>query len=221
MISTAARIVARTAAVAVISISALGLAGTAFADEDQNAGDGAEHTSTYEVAPAATPAGDLPEPCTLLPLELAQQIIDSRTELTLTSTSGGAECLYQAADGSGSYAVDLDISQVSTDSLAGARDAWSSPGVEIADTTGLGDGAFAGLNNDIDAFIVCAKDGVQFDLEVWAPEAEFAQQQVKTLAEQYCTPDATPAAAIDGTDAADRAADTTADADTDAETATE
>lgn len=183
MIRTAARV----AAIALISFSAMGLAGTAFADEDPTAGEGAETTGTTEVA---TPAGALPEACTLLPLELAHQTIDNRTELTLTSTSGGVECLYQAADGSGSYAVDLDVSEQTSDSLTSARDAWSSPGVDIADATDLGAGAFTGLNNDIDAIVVCAKDGIQYDLEVWAPQGTFAQQQVMTLAKQYCTPDA-------------------------------
>jgi hypothetical protein len=174
----------RVSAVAVIAFSAMGLAGTAFADEDTTGG-GDTTTSTTSTKAAA----GLPQACTLLSEDLAQQTIEQRADLVLKSTSGGAECLYQDADNSGSYAVDLDVSEQSAGSLEQARNAWSSPGVEITDVTGLGDGAFAGLNSGLDAFVVCAKDGIQFDVEVWAPEGAFAQQQVLTLAKRYCTPD--------------------------------
>lgn len=177
------RTAARAAAIAVISLSVLGFAGTAFADEDPNAGGPAETVQN------ARTTGALPEACTLLPEDLAQATIDHRTDLTLTSTSGGAECLYQAADGSGEYAVDLDVSEQTADSLDQALTAWSFPGVAIDEAPGLGDGAFVGLNNGIDAVAVCAKDGVQFDIEVWAPDGEFAVQQVLNLAKVYCTPD--------------------------------
>ena len=208
MIRTAVRV----SAVAVIALSAMGLAGTAFADEDTTGGRDTTPTST-----ASTTYAGLPEACTLLSEDLAQQTIEQRADLVLKSTSGGAECLYQDADNSGSYAVDLDVSEHSAGSLDKARYAWSSPGVEITDVTGLGEGAFAGLNNDIDAVVVCAKDGIQFDIEVWAPEGAFAQKQVLTLAKHYCTPDtaaAAPAPAADATAPADTEA-----ADTDAETA--
>jgi hypothetical protein len=199
----------------------MGLAGTAFADEDTTGNRDTTTTST-----ASTTSAGLPQACTLLSEDLAQQTIDQRADLVLKSTSGGAECLYQDADSSGSYAVDLDVSEHSAGSLGQARNAWSSPGVEITDATGLGDGAFTGLNNDIDAFVVCTKDGIQFDIEVWAPEGAFAQQQVLTLAKHYCTPDTAaaapapapaPAADTTGTVATDtEGADTDA---TDAETA--
>ncbi len=216
MIRTAIRV----SAVAVIAFSAMGLAGTAFADEDTTGGGDTTTTST-----ASTTYAGLPEACTLLSEDMAQQIIEQRADLVLTSTSGGAECLYQDADNSGSYAVDLDVSEHSAGSLDKARYAWSSPGVEIADADGLGEGAFAGLNNDIDAVVVCAKDGIQFDIEVWAPEGAFAQQQVLTLAKHYCTPDtaaAAPAPAAPVAPAADDTAPAATDteaADTDAETA--
>jgi hypothetical protein len=201
----------RVSAVAVIALSAMGLAGTAFADEDTTGGRDTTTTST-------TYAG-LPEACTLLSEDLAQQTIEQRADLVLKSTSGGAECLYQDADNSGSYAVDLDVSEHSADSLDKARYAWSSPGVDIADADGLGAGAFAGLNHDIDAVVVCAKDGIQFDIEVWAPEGAFAQQQVLTLAKHYCTPDtaaAAPAPAAPAADTTGTVATDTQAADTDA-----
>jgi hypothetical protein len=206
------RIAVRTAAVAVIAFSAMGLAGTAFADEDTTGG---ADTTTATTTTETTTAAGLPAACTLLPEDLAQQTIKERADLVLTSTSGGAECLYQDADSSGSYAVDLDVSRQSAGSLEQARNAWSSPGVQIADASGLGAGAFSGLNNGIDALVVCAKDGIQFDIEVWAPEGAFAQQQVRELAQRYCTPDTAAAPAADKTDAADTtASDTTApDAD--------
>jgi hypothetical protein len=206
------RIAVRATAVAVIAFSAMGLAGTAFADEDTTGG--GDTATTQSTSARSTDAG-LPLACTLLPEDLAQKTIDERADLVLASTSGGAECLYKDADDSGSYAVDLDVSMQSAGSLDQARAVWSQPGVEIADASGLGEGAFSGLNGHLDAVVVCAKDGVQFDLEVWAPEGDYAQKAVRTLAEKYCTPDtaaaAHPAADTAKTGAADpKAADTKA-----------
>jgi len=211
------RTAVRAAAVAVIAVSAMGLAGTAFADEDTTGGKDSTATTATTTATATT-AG-LPEACTLLPEDLAQQTIKERADLVLASTSGGAECLYQDADRSGFYAVDLDVSKHSAGSLEQARAVWSAPGVEIADASGLGAGAFAGLNHGLDAVVVCAKGGIQFDIEVWAPEGAFAQQQVMVLAQRYCTPDTAAAApATDktpaGTDAANTNAADTKAADT-------
>jgi hypothetical protein len=197
------RIAIRATAVAAIAVAAMGLAGTAFADEDTTGG--ADTTTT--TATTATAAG-LPGACTLLSEDLAQQTIMERADLVLSSTSGAAGCVYQDADSSASYAVSLDVSEQSSGSLAHAREAWSSPGVEIADAPGLGDGAFTGLNNQLDAVVDCAKDGIQYEVEVWAPDGAFAQQQVLTLAQHYCTPDT--AAAAPAADKANAGTDTKA-----------
>lgn len=194
------RIAVRATAVAAIAFAAMGLAGTAFADEDTTGG--ADATAT-----TATAAG-LPGACTLLSEDLAQQTIKERADLVLSSTSGAAGCVYQDADSSASYAVSLDVSEQSSGSLAHAREAWSLPGVEIADAPGLGDGAFTGLNNHLDAVVDCAKDGIQYEVEVWAPDGAFAQQQVLTLAQHYCTPDT--AAAAPAPDKANAGTDTKA-----------
>src|SRR2546427_12302146 len=98
MIRTAVRASVRVSAVAVIAFAAMGLAGTAFADEDTTGGGDLTTTTT-------TTTG-LPQACTLLPEDLAQQTIKQRADLVLTSTSGGAECLYKDADSSAAYAVD-------------------------------------------------------------------------------------------------------------------
>lgn len=132
--------------------------------------------------------------CALLPESLAEQVVGGRPLVT-ESVPGGPECLWVSPQGtapSETFSVDLDLSPADASSLASARAGYT--GHQIADESGVGDGAFSATVGTF-ASVDCVSGGVLHDITVAGPSdppsAEAATRAAalkaaRTLASRYC-----------------------------------
>ncbi|MGE3284808.1 MAG: hypothetical protein AB7J32_01745 [Pseudonocardia sp.] len=155
-------------------------------------------TTTTTSAPKPASTGGSLDACSLLPQQLAQQVVGGRSLVT-ESVPGGPECLWvspQGTEPSENYSVDLDVSAAddAATTLASAREGYTG-GHVIAEETGFGDGAFRATVGTF-ASIDCVSGGVLHDITVSAPsdppsaEAQnlaVALKAARTLATRYCT----------------------------------